>query len=120
MRSNRAAKGGLTALVIALQVVVFALAGCAGSSPADQSARVAQLIRNHTGANVRVNASCDQRKAQRYRCIGRYTGRRDESWTLKLSAWCNSHGACGWRADKEHVPAEEEEEEEEEEEAAEE
>jgi hypothetical protein len=99
--------------VIALQVVVFALAGCAGSSSADQSARVAQLIRNHTSANVDVNASCDRRKSQRYRCIGRYTGRRGESWTLKFSAWCNSHGACGWRADREHVPAEEAEEEEE-------
>jgi hypothetical protein len=101
-------------LVIALQVVVLALAGCAGSSSADQSARVAQLIRNHTSANVDVKASCvEQGKSQRYRCIGRYSGRRGESWTLKLSAWCNSHGACGWRADREHVPAEEEEEEEE-------
>ena len=105
----------LAGLVIALQVVALALAGCAGSSSADQSARVAQLIRNHTSANVDVKASCvEQDKSQRYRCIGRYTGRRGEAWTLKLSAWCNSQGACGWRADREHVPAEEEEEEEEE------
>ena len=94
-------------------VVVFALVGCAGSSSADQSARVAQLIRNHSSPNVDVNASCVQRRSQRYRCTGRYTGRRDEAWMLKFSAWCNSQGACGWRADREHVPAEEEEEEEE-------
>jgi hypothetical protein len=92
-------------------LVALALAGCAGSTSADQSERVAQLIRNHTSPNVDVNASCVEKgEAQRYRCIGRYTGRRGEAWTLKFSAWCNSHGACGWRADREHIPAEEDEE----------